>query len=121
MNEIDLKKIVTLLDKHEINGEELEQLLYARKTNKEVRFLIIDVREEDEYQEKRIKGVDYLIPLSNFKHNISIIQDKKDTPIITQCRIGARSATAQSQMLLWGFKTVINLSGGITHYKGKTI
>tara|TARA_B100000963_G_scaffold7215_1_gene5701 strand:+ start:53914 stop:54279 length:366 start_codon:yes stop_codon:yes gene_type:complete len=121
MNKIDIKKTVSLLDKHEINGEELELLLLQREINNEVKFLLIDVREDDEYQDKRIKGVDYLIPLSNFKHNISIIQNKKDIPIITQCRIGARSATAQNQMLLWGFKTVINLAGGITHYKGKII
>ena len=118
---MDIKNTISLLEKHEVNGEELEHLLLEREVNEEVNFLLIDVREEDEYKEKRIKGVDYLIPLSNFKKNISIIEDKKHLPIITQCRIGARSATAQNHMYLWGFKTVINLSGGITHYKGEVI
>ena len=118
---MDIEKTISLLQKNEVSGEELERLLFERETNEKVRFLLIDVREECEYKEKRIKGVDYLIPLSNFKKDIAIIEDKKEIPIITQCRIGARSATAQTQMHLWGFKTVINLAGGITHYNGEVI
>lgn len=118
---MDIEKTISLLEKHEVSGEELERLLFERETNEKVRFLLIDVREEDEYKEKRIKGVDYLTPLSNLKKNISILEGQKEIPIITQCRIGARSATAQNQMHLWGFKTVINLAGGITHYKGEVI
>ena len=109
-----------LLLKDEINGEELEQLLIARKKN-EIDFLLIDVREKHEYEEKRIKGVDYLIPLSDLHNKLQVINEEKEKPIISQCRIGARSATAQTQMHLLGFEKVINMAGGITHYKGEVI
>ena len=42
-----------ILMKKEVNGEELEYLLSQRK-NHAAEFLLIDVREEYEYNEKRI-------------------------------------------------------------------
>jgi rhodanese-related sulfurtransferase len=42
-------------------------------------------------------------------------------PIITKCKLGGRSARAQMQLNMLGFKNVINLSGGITDYKGETV
>ena len=109
-----------LLEKKEINGEELEYLLLERK-NKRADFLLIDVREEYEYNEKRIVGVDYLVPLSDFFNKIQDIERYKSKQIITKCKLGGRSAQAQRQLKLMGFDRVINLSGGITHYKGEVI
>ena len=109
-----------LLEKKEINGEELEYLLLERK-NKRADFLLIDVREEYEYNEKRIVGVDYLVPLSDFFNKVQDIEGYKSKQIITKCKLGGRSAQAQRQLKLMGFDRVINLSGGITHYKGEVI
>ncbi|MDA0682468.1 MAG: rhodanese-like domain-containing protein [Bacteroidetes bacterium] len=109
-----------LLAKKEINGQELEYLLSERK-NERAEFLLIDVREEYEYNEKRIVGVDYLVPLSDFFNKVQDIEDYKSKPIIAKCKLGGRSAQAQMHLKLLGFETVINLSGGITHYKGETI
>ena len=107
-----------LLDKNEINGEELQYLLSERKKNR-AQFLLVDVREEYEYNEKKIVGVDYLVPLSDFFNKIQDIQKYKAQHIITKCKLGGRSAQAQRQLKLMGFKNVINLAGGITHYKGE--
>ena len=60
-----MSKTDELLEKNEINGEELEYLLLERKKEK-TQFLLIDVREEYEYNENRILGVDSLVPLSDF-------------------------------------------------------
>tara|TARA_Y100000385_G_C12645429_1_gene447239 strand:- start:101 stop:448 length:348 start_codon:yes stop_codon:yes gene_type:complete len=109
-----------LLAKNEINGAELEHLLLERE-NKRADFLLIDVREEYEFNEKRIVGVDYLIPLSNFFNQVDCIKKYKSKCIITKCKLGGRSAQAQRQLKLLGFKKVINLSGGITEYKGPVI
>lgn len=109
-----------LLEKNEINGEELEHLLLERKSNR-ADFLLIDVREEYEYNEKRIVGVDYLIPLSDFFNKVQVIEAEKPRTIITKCKLGGRSAQAQRQLKLMGFDRVINLSGGITEYKGEVI
>tara|TARA_X000000368_G_C22863524_1_gene637630 strand:- start:490 stop:831 length:342 start_codon:yes stop_codon:yes gene_type:complete len=113
-----MNKAEELLDKNEINGEELEYLLSERKS---VEFILIDVREEYEYNEKRILGVDYLIPLSDFFNKAKEIEMYKSKPIIAQCKLGGRSAQAQRQLRLMGFDKVINLSGGISNYKGEII
>ena len=115
-----MKEVKQLLEKNEINGEELELLLLERKNNK-VDFLLIDVREEYEYNEKRILGVDFLIPLSNFFNKIKEIEGHKSKHIITKCKLGGRSAKAQMQLRSLGFQKVINLAGGISNYKGEVI
>lgn len=113
-----MNKTEEILDKNEINGEELEYLLSERK-NERVEFLLVDVREEYEYNEKKIVGVDYLIPLSNFFNKVKDIDQYKSKHIITKCKVGGRSAQAQMQLKLLGFEKVINLSGGISKYKGQ--
>lgn len=109
-----------ILKKSEINGDELEYILSERK-NKRAEFLLIDVREEYEYNKKRIVGVDYLVPLSDFFNKVRQIEDYKSKHIITKCKLGGRSSQAQMQLRLMGFDRVINLAGGITHYKGEII
>ena len=113
----NIKKI---LEQKEVNGEELESLLLKRKDNA-VDFLLIDVREEYEYNEKRILGVDFLVPLSDFFTKVKELEPQKTKSIIVQCKSGARSAQAQAQLKLLGFERVINLAGGIVKYKGDTV
>tara|TARA_B100000927_G_C16293262_1_gene400376 strand:+ start:37 stop:393 length:357 start_codon:yes stop_codon:yes gene_type:complete len=112
----DAKKI---LAKQEIKPDELERLLCMREDGL-ADFLLIDVREKYEYIEKRIVGVDCLIPLSDFFVKVTELEKEKSKPIIIQCKSGARSAQAQAQLKLLGFEAPINLVGGITKYKGKT-
>ena len=113
-----MNKTEEILDKNEIYGDELEHLLSERK-NKRVEFLLVDVREEYEHNEKKIVGVDYLIPLSKFFNKVKDIDQYKSKHIITKCKVGGRSAQAQMQLKLLGFEKVINLSGGISKYKGQ--
>ncbi len=113
-------KTKELLQKNEINGKELEHLLYERN-NERAEFLLIDVREEYEYNEKRILGVDYLVPLSDFFNKVQCIEAYKSKHIIAKCKLGGRSAQAQMQLKIMGFEKVINLAGGITNYKGEVI
>ena len=113
-------KTEEILEKNEINGQELEHLLSERK-NERTDFLLVDVREEYEYNEKRIVGVDYLIPISDFFNKVRQIEDYKSKHIIAKCKLGGRSAQAQMHLKLLGFEKVINLAGGITHYKGEII
>ena len=108
-----------LLEKTEINGKELEYLLSQRNIGR-AKFLLVDVREEYEYNKKRIVGVDYLIPLSDFFNKTQQIEDYKSKHIIAKCKLGGRSAQAQMQLKRMGFKHVINLAGGIAKYSGDT-
>ncbi len=114
------ENLTELLVQEEINGNDLINLLEARKKG-DIKFLLIDVREESEYQAKRIVGVDHLIPTSSFYDKIKMIDNEKETPIVLQCHSGGRSYQAQQVMKQLGYKNVINLSGGISMFAGKTI
>ena len=64
---MDIKNTISLLEKHEVNGEELEYLLLEREINEEVNFLLIDVREEDEYKRKKNKRSGLFNPTFKFQ------------------------------------------------------
>ena len=107
-----------LFNKNEILGEDLESLL-EKRLNDDFEFLLIDVRERYEFDQKSIVGVDHLIPMSSFWEDIEKIKGMENKPIVVQCKSGARSAMAQSKLENLGFKKVVNLSGGIIKYAGK--
>ena len=109
-----------LLSKNEINGKDLQYLLTERSKNN-IDFLLVDVREEYEYNEKKIVGVDYLVPLSDFFNKVKQIEVYKSKHIIVKCKLGGRSAQAQAQLKVLGFEKVLNLAGGITKYEGEVI
>ena len=67
-----------------------------------------------------IVGMDHLIPTSNLGNGLDKISDKKEENIVVYCHSGARSARVQEIMKSIGFKTIINLGGGIVSYGGKT-
>ncbi len=81
------------------------------KMDKKEDFLIIDVRENYEYDMYNIGAK--LIPLGFVISSISELEDFKDKEIIVHCRSGMRSATAKSMLNERGFTNVRNLLGGI--------
>ncbi|MCW2121024.1 rhodanese-like domain-containing protein [Flavobacterium sp. 7A] len=70
--------------------------------------LIIDVRSPSEYKQDHIKGSKN-IPLNELTNHISKI--KKDTPIITCCASGMRSASAKGILKSNNFTAVYNGGG----------
>ncbi len=70
---------------------------------------IIDVREEDEWDEGHIIGAK-LIPLSELRERLDEIP--KDKPVYLHCRSGQRSYNAVLALQNRGWKNVYNLSGG---------
>lgn len=72
---------------------------------------IIDVRTKNEFQMGHIKQ-SINIPLHELPDNLSKL--KKDTPIITCCASGMRSATAKGILKAKGFKEVYNGGGWLS-------
>lgn len=77
--------------------------------------VIIDVREDWEYQESNIEGAQN-IPLGTLPQRVGDLEDLKDKEVIVQCRSGARSANAKAFLQQQGFTNVRNLVGGIMAY-----
>jgi len=107
------------MQKSTVNSEELEQLLKER-SEKRVDFLLIDVREEMEYQMGHIEGVDLLKPTSTFQDWAQqLLEEAKDKTIIFTCRTDYRSGQVQSVFKENGHPHVINHTGGIVSYRGE--
>ncbi|MGZ5018818.1 MAG: molybdopterin-synthase adenylyltransferase MoeB [Chthoniobacterales bacterium] len=89
----------------EISVHELKGKLEARE-----KFLLVDVRERNEYEIARIDGAK-LIPLGEFPRRIA--EFDKNSEIVIHCHSGMRSAHAVRLMREAGFEKVSNLAGGI--------
>lgn len=76
--------------------------------------LLIDVREESEWNEMHIPGA-VLIPLSQFVTRQGEIPEGR--ALIMQCRSGGRSGQAALALRLAGRANVANLAGGITDWE----
>ena len=106
----------SLLDKTNIQSEELESLLKDREEGK-ADFILVDVREDMEYQMGHIKGVDMLLPTSTFGQWAEKFAE--DKTVIFTCRTGNRSGQVQHIFKSHGLERVINHAGGIVSYRGE--
>src|SRR5689334_7251892 len=95
----------------EITPVELKKKLDAGETP-----FILDVREPNEYQINRIAG-STLIPLGELPRRYQELP--RDREIVTQCKMGGRSAKAQDFLKSVGFTNVKNLRGGILEWIDK--
>ena len=74
--------------------------------------VIVDVREDSEWNEQHIPGAIH-IPLAQLNDRLSALKQYKDSPVITQCKTGRRSAQAFDVLKSAGFSKVYNMDGGI--------
>ncbi len=108
-----------LLQKSHVNSNELETLLKEREAGN-VDFVLVDVREQYEYDHGHIKGVDLLKPTSMFQSWAQAFLDEyKDQYVIFTCRTASRSGQVQQIFLQNGMEHAINHSGGIVTYAGE--
>jgi UPF0176 protein len=96
-----------------VNALQMNELLEEEDT------VVIDMRNHYEYEvghfERAIE-----IPSDTFREQlpmaVSMMQEKKDKPIIMYCTGGIRCEKASAYMLHNGFKNVFHLEGGIINY-----
>jgi rhodanese-related sulfurtransferase len=96
----------------DITAEELKERLSKGETP-----VIIDVREDWEYQESNIAGARN-IPLGTLPTQLDDLEELKDQEVIVHCRSGARSASAKAFLQQQGFTNVRNMLGGMLAYNG---
>jgi rhodanese-related sulfurtransferase len=101
----------TAVSDWEITAVELKKKLDAGETP-----FILDVREPNEYQINRIPG-SVLIPLGELPRRYDELP--RDREIISQCKMGGRSAKAMDFLKSVGFTNVKNLKGGILDWVDK--
>lgn len=74
--------------------------------------LVLDVREESEFNAGHIRGAK-LIPLLKLKERIGELERYRNQPIVVVCRSGNRSATATALLGNREFGLAYNLTGGM--------
>lgn len=76
------------------------------------KFLLIDVREDDEWQAGHIDGAIH-IPRGQLEQRIQSRAPQKDQKIVVYCRSGYRSELAAQTLKTMGYNNVYSLEGGI--------
>src|SRR4051812_17861537 len=79
-------------------------------------FVLVDVREPHEYQIAKIP-TSKLMPLGDVPKRLGELD--RDAEIVVHCKMGGRSAKAQTILREAGFKNVFNMTGGITAWSEK--
>jgi UPF0176 protein len=81
--------------------------------------VVVDMRNHYEYEVGHFEGA-MEIPSDTFREQlpmaVSLLQEKKDKPVIMYCTGGIRCEKASAFLLHQGFKQVYHLEGGIIHY-----
>jgi molybdopterin/thiamine biosynthesis adenylyltransferase/rhodanese-related sulfurtransferase len=97
------------------SGAEIAELSAAAVQSMQARgddFLLLDVRDSDEFMRARIEGAK-LIPAGELENRLAEIRDWKERPVVVHCHEGGRSAKACKLLGDAGFMRVTHLTGGI--------
>ena len=79
-------------------------------------WLLLDVREPDEYEQGAIPGSLH-IPRGNLESNIENRVVDHDQPIVVMCAGGVRSAFAAVTLAELGYHRVVSMGGGFNRWK----
>jgi rhodanese-related sulfurtransferase len=109
-----------ILAKDSISSKELEELLHVRAKG-ECEFLLVDVRELFEFEEKSIVGVNLLLPFTRIHLYEKELEKLKQMPFVLYCRTGNRTGHLLQVFGRMGFTQRCHLGDGIVTYDGQTM
>src|SRR3989442_8443898 len=78
--------------------------------------VILDVREQDEWDEGHIPGALH-VPRGNLESRIEGAAPDRERAVLVYCSAGNRSAFAAKTLEELGYADVVSLSGGFTDWK----
>ncbi len=90
--------------------EDITPKQLKEKIDRKEDFILLDVREPDEYRICHIKG-SKLIPVGHIQERVSELDQSKQ--IVVYCHHGSRSMFIVQQLKSLGFTKLKNLEGGI--------
>ena len=82
------------------------------KDNGEKDFVLIDVREPNEYEINRIPG-SVLIPKADFQTGVALEKLPQDKQLVFHCKSGVRSAEVLAIAKGAGFSDAVHVGGGV--------
>jgi adenylyltransferase/sulfurtransferase len=78
--------------------------------------VVVDVREQDEWDEGHIPGAVH-IPRGHLESRIERLAPDPSRPVVVYCSAGNRSAFAAKTLTDLGYEDVVSLAGGFTDWK----
>ena len=96
-----------------VKKDEIDALGLKVKMDEKQDFVLVDVREQNEYDMARIPG-SILVPLSQLPNRFHELDKYKGKEIVVHCKMGGRSAKAIAFLKQQGFDNLTNVAGGIT-------
>ena len=105
------------MDIQELYPEDLESSLHH---GSDADFLLVDVRQPEEYEQEHIPGAK-LMPLSELEYRLDELDEGRD--LVFYCRSGKRSSAAAALARDSGLidRSIGNLVGGISAWQGKVL
>lgn len=94
-----------------ISVTQLEKMLGEREAG-ERDFVLVDVREPNEYEINKIPG-SVLIPKGEFLNGNALGQLPSDKQVVLHCKSGVRSAEALAVLKGAGFENSVHVGGGV--------
>ena len=86
----------------QITQEEAKEMMDTQEV------IILDVREQDEYDSSHISGA-VLLPVGSIDEDTAA--DEKDSTVLVYCRSGNRSKTASSTLVELGYTNIYEFGG----------
>jgi molybdopterin/thiamine biosynthesis adenylyltransferase/rhodanese-related sulfurtransferase len=78
--------------------------------------VVVDVREQDEWDEGHIPGAVH-VPRGHLESRIERLAPDNGRPVVVYCSAGNRSAFAAKTLTELGYEDVVSLAGGFTDWK----
>jgi adenylyltransferase/sulfurtransferase len=78
--------------------------------------VVVDVREQDEWDEGHIPGAVH-VPRGHLESRIERLAPDTSRPVVVYCSAGNRSAFAAKTLAELGYEDVVSLAGGFTDWK----
>ncbi len=94
-----------------ISVRQLKEMLDERERG-DVDFLLVDVREPNEYDIVSIPG-SVLIPKGEFLNGTALAKLPHDKPVVLHCKVGGRSAEVLAVVKGAGFSDAVHVGGGV--------
>ncbi|WP_440999850.1 rhodanese-like domain-containing protein [Fodinibius sp. SL11] len=105
-------RFVTLVDDSKTRIDEITPEEVRKKQKSNADFVLLDIREQDEWESTRIAGAEYL-GRGILERDIEEEYPDMDEEIILYCGGGYRSALAADNLQKMGYHNVKSLAGGI--------
>jgi rhodanese-related sulfurtransferase len=102
----------------ETTVDEVKKRMDRRSEGKEDKFVLVDVREDREYDADHIVGAVHL-GKGIIERDIEAKYPDLDAELILYCGGGFRSALAADNLQKMGYKNVISMDGGIRGWREK--